>query len=76
MKISAAIITYNEEENISNALKSLDWADEIVVIDSESTDQTVKISQNLGAKVFTQKWLGFGKQKQFALNKCKNDWIL
>ncbi len=75
MKISATIITYNEEEYIASAIKSLDWADEIVVVDSESVDKTVEIAESLGAKVITQKWLGFGKQKQFAVDSAENDWI-
>lgn len=75
MKISANIITFNEEDNIADAIKSLKWADEIVVIDSESTDRTVEIAESLGAKVYIQKWLGFGKQKQFATDKCQHEWI-
>ncbi len=75
MKISATIITFNEEENIADAIESLDFADEIVVVDSESSDKTLAIAKNSGANVFIQKWLGFGKQKQFAVEKCKYDWI-
>ncbi len=75
MKISATIITFNEAANIADAILSLSWADEIVVVDSESTDKTFEIAEKLGAKVFSQKWLGFGKQKQFAVDKCSNDWI-
>ncbi|GIU81320.1 MAG: glycosyltransferase family 2 protein [Acidobacteria bacterium] len=76
MKISACIITFNEEKNIERAINSVKWADEIIVVDSESTDRTREIAESLGAKVFVQKWLGFGKQKQFAVDKAQHDWIL
>ncbi len=75
MKISATIITFNEEKNIRRAIESVKWTDEIIVVDSESTDKTCKIAECLGAKVITQKWLGFSKQKQFAVDNAKNDWI-
>lgn len=75
MKISATIITFNEEENIEAAVGSLEWADEIVVVDSESVDRTVELAEQAGARVFVQPWLGFGKQKQFAADKCTHDWI-
>ncbi len=74
-KISATIITFNEAENIRAAIKSVDWADEILVVDSESTDQTAEIARNAGARVIIQKWLGFGGQKQFAANQAAHDWI-
>lgn len=76
MKISVCIITFNEEKNIRRALQSVLWADEILVIDSESTDATRTIAEKLGATVITQKWLGFSKQKQFAADSAANDWIL
>ncbi len=75
MKISAVIITFNEEKNIRRAVESVKWADEVIVVDSESGDKTREIAESLGAKVFVQKWLGFSKQKQFALEKASNDWI-
>ena len=75
VKISAVIITFNEEKNIAHAIKSLDWADEIVVIDSESTDTTREIVRKSGAKLHVQEWLGFGKQKQLAVDLCENDWV-
>ena len=76
MKISAAIITFNEEEKIADAIKSVAFADEILVVDSESTDDTRNIAESLGAKVIIQKWLGFSRQKQFAADAAQNDWIL
>jgi glycosyltransferase involved in cell wall biosynthesis len=75
MKISATIITFNEEKNIAKAINSLSFADEILLIDSESTDNTVEIAKSLGAKILTQKWLGFSKQKQFAVDNASHDWI-
>lgn len=75
MKISACIITFNEENNIAEAIKSVDWADEILVVDSGSTDKTSEIAQTFGAKVINQEWLGFSNQKQFAVDNASNDWI-
>ncbi|MEO6588796.1 MAG: glycosyltransferase family 2 protein [Pyrinomonadaceae bacterium] len=75
MKISAVIIAFNEEEKIAAAIKSVKWADEILLVDSESTDRTTEIAKKLGAKILTQKWLGFSKQKQFAVDNTAHDWI-
>jgi glycosyltransferase involved in cell wall biosynthesis len=75
VKISAVIIAFNEEEKIADAINSLRWADEILLVDSESTDRTKEIAGSLGAKVITQKWLGFSKQKQFAVDNAAHDWI-
>lgn len=75
MKISAVIIAFNEEENIADAIKSVAWADEVLVVDSESTDKTRNIAESLGAKLFTKKWQGFSKQKQFAVDNAAHDWI-
>lgn len=75
-KISIFIISYNEENIISKCLEKLNWADEIVVVDSGSTDKTVAICESFGAKVIYNKFENFGKQKQFALNQTKNDWVL
>ncbi|MFV0388826.1 MAG: glycosyltransferase family 2 protein [Pyrinomonadaceae bacterium] len=75
VKISAAIITKNEEANIGKAIDSLTFVDEILVIDSGSTDSTVQIATERGARVVLQEWLGFGAQKQFAVETCENDWI-
>jgi glycosyltransferase involved in cell wall biosynthesis len=75
MKISAVIITFNEEENIRAACESVAWADEIVVVDSESTDATREIAVDCGARVIANKWPGFAVQKQFATNAARNDWV-
>ncbi|HTH37918.1 MAG TPA: glycosyltransferase family 2 protein [Pyrinomonadaceae bacterium] len=76
MKISAVLITHNEEKNIADAIKSVDWADEVLVVDSESTDRTREIAANLGARIITRSWPGFAAQKQFAVDSADNDWVL
>ncbi|MEZ5421812.1 MAG: glycosyltransferase family 2 protein [Pyrinomonadaceae bacterium] len=75
MKISAVIITLNEEQNIARAIRSVRWADEVVVVDSGSTDATRQIASELGARVIEQEWLGFGRQKQFAVDAAVYDVI-
>jgi len=76
MRISAVIITFNEAENIRPACESVAWADELVVVDSESTDATRDIAASCGARVIINKWPGFAAQKQFAANAASNDWVL
>lgn len=76
MKITAAIITFNEESNIRDAISSVEWADEVLVVDSESTDRTCKIAGSMGARVISRPWPGFSAQKQFAVDEAANDWIL
>lgn len=76
MQVTATIITKNESAKIADAIKSVDWADEILVVDSESTDDTREIAANLGAQVIVQPWLGFAKQKQLAVDKASHDWII
>ena len=75
MKISATIITLNEESNIRAACESVAWADEVIVIDSNSTDATRTIAESCGARVITNAWPGFGAQKQFAVEQAKHEWI-
>src|ERR1700687_5357978 len=76
MKISAAIITYNEERNIARVLESLRCCDEIVVIDSGSNDRTVELATKLGARVIDSVWRGFAGQKNYASEHCEHDWVL
>ncbi len=76
MKISACIIACNEEKNIAAAVESVGWADEILVVDSESADATRRIAEKSGARVLIQPWLGFAAQKQFAADNAAHDWIL
>jgi glycosyltransferase involved in cell wall biosynthesis len=75
MKISAVIITFNEEENIRAACESVAWADEIVVVDAESTDATRDVAKSCGAKVLVNQWPGFAAQKQFATDAAMSDWV-
>ena len=76
-KISATIITLNEEDKIRQCLESLqDVADEIVVVDSLSTDNTKSICEEFGVKFVEQKWLGYSEQKNLANNIASHDWIL
>lgn len=74
--LTACIITLNEAERLGPCLSSLQFADEILVIDSGSTDETVEIAKSHGAKVIQQPWLGFGPQKQFAVDQATHDWVL
>ncbi len=77
MKLSVGIITFNEENQIGRTIDSiLDIADEIIVVDSESTDRTVQIAKSKGAKIYIEKWQGYGKQKNIVLEKCSGEWIL
>ncbi|HYX30369.1 MAG TPA: glycosyltransferase family 2 protein [Pyrinomonadaceae bacterium] len=75
MKITATIITLNEAENIRAACESVTFADEILVVDSESTDDTREIAGGCGARVILNPWPGFSKQKQFAVDHAAHDWI-
>jgi glycosyltransferase involved in cell wall biosynthesis len=75
MKISATIITLNEEENIQAAIESLTFADEIVVIDSGSNDRTVEIARQFTDRVMIQKFLGYAGQKNFAAQQAAYDWV-
>jgi glycosyltransferase involved in cell wall biosynthesis len=76
VRLSVAIITFNEEANIRRTLESVQWADEIIVVDSGSTDHTCEIARGLGAKVFIEAWKGFAAQKNSAIEKCSGDFIL
>ncbi len=75
-KLSVAIITCNEESNIRRTLESIKWADEIVVVDSGSTDKTTDICREYTDKVIHQDWLGFSRQKNLAIEKTSGDWVL
>jgi len=75
MKISACLIVKNEEKVIERCLKSLDFVEEIIVVDSGSNDKTVEIAKKYTDKVYFQEWLGYDKQRNFAASKAKNDWI-
>jgi len=74
-KLSVIIITKSEAENIRACLESVKWADEIIVVDSGSSDATVEICRELGAKVHVHDWPGFGMQKNRALSYATNEWV-
>ena len=76
MSLSVIVITKNEEDNIKTCLNSVAWADEIIVLDSGSTDATVEICRQYTDKVYETDWLGFGRQKNRALSYASGDWIL
>jgi glycosyltransferase involved in cell wall biosynthesis len=74
--LSVAIITRDEAENLPGCLQSVAFADQIVVVDSGSRDETVPIAAAAGCDVFSEAWCGFGPQKQLAVDRCRNDWVL
>jgi glycosyltransferase involved in cell wall biosynthesis len=74
--LSVIIITHNEGHQLAACLDSVCFADEIVIVDSESTDNTVEIAKQYTQKVYNQPWQGFGHQKQIALNYATGDWVL
>lgn len=74
-KLSIVIITKNEEKFITDAVNSSIFADEVLVLDSESTDKTCNIAKEIGARVEQQSWLGFGAQKNKAVELADNDWV-
>ena len=76
MPLSVVVITRDAETQIEACLRSALFADEILVVDSGSTDRTVFLARKLGARVIEKEWLGFGPQKQFAVNAARNDWVL
>ena len=72
---TATIIACNESENISHCIESVGFFDEILVIDSGSTDDTVAVAEKAGARVIHNPWLGFSRQKQFGFNEAAHDWV-
>ncbi len=77
IKLSAVVITFNEEKNVARCLRSLQGvADEVVVVDSGSTDGTAEVCKSLGAKFVPHAWEGYGLQKQFAVAQATHDWVI
>ncbi len=74
--LSVAIITKNEEHRLPDCLKSVSFSGEIIVVDSGSTDNTVGIAREFGCRVYIEDWKGYGPQKNSALEKCSNEWVL
>jgi len=75
-RLSVCLITANEEDRLRPSLESVAWADEIVVVDAESTDKTVMIAREFTDRVVVRPWPGFAAQKNFALDQATGDWIL
>jgi glycosyltransferase involved in cell wall biosynthesis len=76
MPLSVAIITRNAASQIESCLASVAFAEEVVVVDSGSTDGTIDLATRHGARVIAKEWLGFGRQKQFAVEAARHDWVL
>jgi glycosyltransferase involved in cell wall biosynthesis len=74
--LSACIITYNEADRIEACLRSVDFCDEIIVVDSHSTDRTRELAAACGARVIERDWPGYRSQKQFAVDAARHDWVL
>ncbi len=74
-KITAIILTLNEEILIEEAIKTVDFADEIIVIDSYSTDETVELAKKCNVRLIQRKFDDFSSQKNFAIDNAKYDWI-
>jgi glycosyltransferase involved in cell wall biosynthesis len=75
MKISIAILACNEAANLRRTLPSVAWADELILVDSGSTDDTIAIAQEFGVKVFPESWKGYGPQMNSAIDKCTSPWV-
>ena len=76
MKLTVTVITRNEAANIEGALESVRWADEIVVVDSHSADETVALAQKYNARIVIHDWAGYSAQRNYAAEIASNDWIL
>jgi glycosyltransferase involved in cell wall biosynthesis len=76
MNLSAVIITKNEKKNIKRCLESIRWVDEILVVDTGSTDNTIDIARELGARVYRIEWQGFGHAKGYGVDKAGGEWVL
>jgi glycosyltransferase involved in cell wall biosynthesis len=74
-RVTATVITRNESANIAAALESVRWADEVIVVDAESTDDTAEIARRYTDKVFVRPWPGYVAQKNFAADQAVHDWI-
>ena len=74
--LSVAIITKNEERHLARALDSVEFADEVIVVDSGSTDSTLHIARSRGCRVIERDWTGFAPQKNFALEQASREWVL
>lgn len=75
-KLTVTVLAKNEESNIERCLRSVHWADELLVVDSGSTDKTLDICRKYGCKIVETDWLGFGPTRQLSIERAANDWIL
>jgi glycosyltransferase involved in cell wall biosynthesis len=76
VKLTVTVITHNEAEHIAAALQSVSWADEVIVVDSHSTDATVDLARPYASRIEVRDWAGYGAQKNYAASLASNDWIL
>ncbi len=76
LPISLLIISLNEEKNIERCINSASWCNDIVVVDAFSSDKTPEIAKSLGARVYSEKWRGYGEQKNFGMSLTHNEWVL
>ncbi len=75
-RLTVTVIAWNEEERLRDCLESVAWADEIIVVDAESTDKTVQLAREFTDKVWVRPWPGFALQKNFAIEQATGDWVL
>jgi glycosyltransferase involved in cell wall biosynthesis len=75
-RLSVTIVAWNEEERLRACLESVTWADEVIVVDAESTDKTVALAREFTDRVWVRPWPGFAAQKNFALEQATGDWVL
>ncbi len=74
--LSVVVITRNEASNIEACLQSVRWADELIVVDAQSSDQTVSLAERCGARVYVRPWPGYGPQKNFGFEQARHEWVL
>src|SRR5262245_11194436 len=73
--VTCVVITKNEEENIRDCLRSVQWVNELIVVDAESTDRTVEIAREFTEHVYVRPWCGFPSQRNFGIGKSSGEWI-
>jgi glycosyltransferase involved in cell wall biosynthesis len=74
--LSVIILTYQSDRTLGRVLEAVGWTDDLVVVDSGSTDRTLEIARTHGARIFDRKLDGFGRQKRFAVEQARNDWVI
>ncbi len=75
-RVSACIIAFDEQDRVADCIRSVDWCDEVLVVDSHSADRTREVAAELGARVIERDWPGHVAQKEFAIRAAENDWVL